>query len=413
MNGGGRKPVRPGSGTQELEQLGKLLRVRREIKQLHEKRVDDARRPPPASSPGLPRSSYCNPRSYVVSADLVELGAALKLQHRAELEQLRKQLRRRAVKLGPTALIIATVINAFRGARRGTSGCGVQAPLEAWARVTGSSRRQCAYAFKQLLRAGWVSRRRRLVRHEWTDSNGHTWQRADVHAAAYLHDAGAVALARVGHTRRAGKLVRVGVVGRLLAAAAQKLRAVFLRVSAAEFVARPPTEYSEAKALEPKKARRALCAPLTGPPSHGPPDVVGRQRSAERDRGGPQGGEVLTAQQLLELGSAERAWPDDWAAGDDRKRRWLLEQYVLQTTGAAHTAKQLSAAQRAARREFVRRTGIRRGERELVRSKAAGDAVRAEKERAASLFFRDGRAEQLEREYVDREEVRSPRRRRR
>jgi 2'-5' RNA ligase len=80
------------------------------------------------SWPGLPAAAMQNPTSYVVEGDLRDLPRDLVARHAAELLQWR---RREA--LSPTALAICAVLSLFRGLRGGPDGCGVQAPLRAWA----------------------------------------------------------------------------------------------------------------------------------------------------------------------------------------------------------------------------------------------------------------------------------------
>lgn len=346
----------------ELAQLRALMAARKEAASLqaeHDARARAARAkqpprilPPRGPSPGLPRARMCNPRSYVVSADLYELGRELVKSNAAELD-------RKAVRgeLSPTAICIAAVLYVFRGLRGGRDGCGVQAALDgAWAHVLGRSRRQVAYAFAQLEEAGWVARRRRLVRHEWTDEAGHTWQRADTHGAAYLLPKGAVQL-QPAAWRKDGRRVVIGVVGKLLKLAAQKLRVLARRVTDAVNRCTPSFGEKRDKSFRTRGNARHQGARSTDPPGRRAdapgsrlPTKAARadehQEDSARSAPRPQG-KGLNAQQL---------YPELWAASDQRGRNWLL----AQTLGVQLPANGASAKLRAARRAWVRRNAARR-----------------------------------------------------
>ena len=283
---------------------------------------------------GLPRARYCNPRTYVVQADLRELPQGLAKTNAAELRQWSK-----LDELPPTALAIAAVLYAFTGLRRGPHGCGTQAPLEAWARLLGCSRRMVAYGFEALEAAGWASRRRRLVRHEWTDEAGHTWQRCDVHGVAYLLPKGAVRIARRGETRRGRRLMSEGVVGKLLRVAGLRLRMLARRVTDAPNGCTPSFGVKQDNYFNSRRAARC--------------GESGKLRSARLVRAhstAPPGQRLAGRQHLTGTAYLQRRWPQTWgvvvtelaayrAAVDDRAREWFIREWTRRELAALVASK--------------------------------------------------------------------------
>lgn len=281
------------------------------------------------NSPGLPLSLYCNPRTYVVQGDLAELGRDWRPRHAPELARWSRE-----TELSPTALTIAAVLHAFRGLRRGPHGCGTQAPLEAWARLVGCSRRMAAYAFDQLEAAGWARRHRRLVKHEWTDEQGRAWKRCDVHGASYLTAKGAV---RVGV-----RLEQRGVVEKLWRTAAAKLRVLARRVTDALFDCTPSLRRSakpkasnsrsgfpvgsegsarpvRAHSLEPPVRRASSREPVRGTEQRVTPGPQGWGGFKNSEHAGPIVGDGPWAR-----------WPDAWRDADAKGRRWLSAEFLQQ-----------------------------------------------------------------------------------
>lgn len=347
----------------ELEQLAAYVAAKREIARLTEARAKELKaararlppgpHPPPGPSPGLPRAKMCNPRSYVVQADLAELGRELVPRNLSELEGRSRCYGKG--ELSPTALCIAAVLSVFRGLRGGRDGCGVQAPLEAWARLCGRSRRQVAYAFAQLEAAGWVARRRRLVRHRWTDELGRTWERADVHGAAYLLPKGAARTAPAAW-RKAGRAEVIGLVGKLLRTAGQKLRVLARRVTDALVRCTPSFGEKRDKSFRTRQSGALQGAPRsTSPPGRRADEPPLRlptlRRSGDEHRedqprsaAGPQGK------------GAQALWPEAWERADARGRQWLHRQAVeLELGRTLPSPAQRSQKERAARLAWVRR----------------------------------------------------------
>lgn len=298
------------------------------------------------SWPGLAPSQMHNPTAYVVVEDVRELRDLVKV-HQAELQQWR---RRDA--LAATSLAICAVLGLFRGLRGGLDGCGVQIPIRVWAQVLGVSERMVAKAFVQLELAGLAWHRRRLVKHEWVDGNGIARQRADVHAVAYLSKLGMVRLSRRNEKQRRGlearavvkngRSVRVlfagGIVGKLLATLATKIRGIALRVTdAAERFT--PTAVSETTSPASKQRQRSSpVGSAAGRGSHWPARAR-RKPGAEPPAAGTKGDRA----KLFELWrrgqlTPESAWPDFWKKAhlpyrdrrghhqerNEKSRRWLI-----------------------------------------------------------------------------------------
>ena len=201
-----------------------------------------------------------------------------------------------------------------------------------------------SYAFAELAAAGLVWRRPRLVKVRWTDANGTTWQRADVHAVAYLSKLGAVRLSRRheqrrGETRRlvvtsAGEkrvLVAFGLVGKLLETAREKMRLLARRVATLQNDFRPTAvqrfrrNQTESKAA-PHGGRfssGALLSALGTPCKAGPdPGAAGKgDGQLERQRALFRRGRL----------TVENAWPDLWTkppdTGRTRRHWWLIREF--------------------------------------------------------------------------------------
>lgn len=287
------------------------------------------------SGPGLKPHQRCNPRSYVTERDFRSWATGLCRSHAGELRQWSRR-----DELSVTALAIVAVLSVFRGLRGGPDGCGVQMTLAGWAELLGRSRRAVAYAFDQLDGAGWVRRRRRLVKVDWIDDSGKARARADIWGVAYLTKLGAVRIARRGETKRlvvkngvsSRVLTCAGVVGSLLKTHRDEIRAIAPRVTDALRNCTPSTQWRKTLQLQPVEAGGALpVGSALSLRATGPPSSSDAGSTADRDRRAQWGGsrfraeiERLWAQRLL---TAATAWPENWRTADARGRAWLREQF--------------------------------------------------------------------------------------
>lgn len=292
------------------------------------------------NTPGLLPHQLRRAHVHVIAEDLAELGRAVGIRLEAVDDKAPGLVQRHLGQLlqwrlddelSPTALAIVAVLSVYRGLRGGEKGCGVQAPIEAWAALLGRSVRMVSYAFAQLAERGFVVRHRRLVNVKWV----HRWkahgkehvrqhERADIYAVAYLSREGYQRIARRGELRRAvlrdGKKKRVlfaaGILGGLLKTLSSNLKVIALRVAGVKERCTPSFGVETREATE----RKTKEGPV-GPPQDGAlPD--GRERSKRSGAAPPDAGTGVIGLkpwqlELLELfnrGQLEpaRAWPAQW-----------------------------------------------------------------------------------------------------
>ncbi len=273
------------------------------------------------SWPGLKPHQMHNPSSYVVEGDLRDLGDDLVDRFAGELLQWRQR-----DGLSPTALAICAILGLFRGLRDGQDGCGVQAPIRAWAARLGRSTRMVNKAFEELAIAGLVWRRQRLVKVSWVDAGGVSRSQADVHAVAYLSKLGMVRLSRRYEKRRRGEIKRLvvkagvesrvlvasGIVGKLLGTLKEKLRVIARRVAALPNRFRPTASHRDKEKRKTEAQRGSPVGNAVGPSSH-------RQTRASSNPGAdpPVAGMGSGSAKLFEIWkrgdlTPATAWPDLW-----------------------------------------------------------------------------------------------------
>jgi hypothetical protein len=238
--------------------------------------------------------------------------------------------------LSPTALAIVAVLSVFRGLRGGERGCGIQAPVESWAKLLGRSVRMVSYAFAELDERDWVKRHRRLVEVKWT----HRWvakgvekirvhERADIYAVAYLSTKAMHQIRRRGETKKLelkdGKrrwvLYAAGIVGGLLRKLSGNLRTIARRVAEVRTRCTPSFGVETQRKAKQDQRQRGQ-APLSARSVHpghgttGPPGPDGRGHGAPPDGAG-MGISPVYELELLELFKSGAltpavAWPELW-----------------------------------------------------------------------------------------------------
>lgn len=282
------------------------------------------------STPGLMPWQRCNPRSYVVGRDLVELEDGLCQRFAGELGQWSL-----SDELGATALGLVALLSVFRGLRRSGNGCGLQAPVELLAAKLGKSERMTQYAIAKLQEIGWVRRHKRRVKVDWVDSQGRRHIEADVHAVLYLTPKAYTRVSRRGETRqlvvhdgsRKRVLVAAGAVGNLLKTLSAKLRVLARRVTDAVERCTPPQGEKTQHFFNRRTSGPVGPRPVFGT---GPPPLVAAELVAATRHAGllVERSQLETLHRLWSEGrlTIARAWPDMVKNSDARRRAWLQQQ---------------------------------------------------------------------------------------
>lgn len=301
------------------------------------------------NTPGLAPHQLRRQHVHVIPEDLAEITRLFeKRSSRAEdvagglverhIDELRKW--RFDDELSPTALAIVAVLSVFRGLRGGERGCGIQAPVEAWAKLLGRSIRMVSYAFAELELRDWVKRHRRLVEVKWT----HQWtangvkkirvhERADIYAVAYLSTRACHQIRRRGEAKRLevkdGKrrwvLYAAGIVGGLLRKLSGNLRVIARRVAEVRNRCTPSFGVETLRKAKQDQRPRGQAARSERElhPGHDPPRPLGASGASHElgDLGAGMGVDPAYALELFGLWqrgdlTPKRAWPELWRAAN-------------------------------------------------------------------------------------------------